>query len=48
MLISNHGKPTTNYKSFHFVMNNKELNQEEVQNYILSDPKNEIMTIYQD
>ena len=46
--ISNHGKPTTNYKSIHFFMNNKELNEEEIQNYILSDPENEIMTFYQD
>ena len=41
--ISNHNKPTTNYKSIHFIMNNKELNEEEIQNYIISDPKNEIV-----
>ncbi len=29
-------------------MNNKELNEEEIPNYILSDPSNEIMTFYQD
>jgi hypothetical protein len=29
-------------------MSFKELNEEEIQNYILSDPKNEIMTFYQD
>ena len=46
--ISNHGKPTTNYKSIHFIMNNKELNEEEIQNYVLSDPKNEIRVFYQD
>jgi hypothetical protein len=23
--VSNHGKPTTNYKSIHFIINNKEL-----------------------
>ncbi len=46
--ISNHGKPTTNYKSIHFIMNNKELNEEEIQNYTLSDPENEIIIFYQD
>ena len=45
--ISNHGKPTTNYKSIHFIINNKELAEEEVQNYILSDPNNEIFKFYQ-
>ena len=40
--IWNNGKPTTNFKSIHFIMNNKELNEEEIQNYILSDPNNEI------
>ena len=44
--ISNHGKPTTNYKSIHFIMNNKELNEEEIQNYTLSDPENEIIILY--
>ncbi len=29
--ISNHGKPTTKSKSIHFIMNNKELNEEEIQ-----------------
>jgi hypothetical protein len=29
-------------------MNNKELNEEAIQNYILSDPNNEIMNLYQD
>ncbi len=29
-------------------MNNKELIKEEIQNYILSDLKNKIMTFYQD
>ena len=46
--ISNRGKPTTNYKSIHFIMNNKELNEEEIQNYILSDPENEIVIFYKD
>ena len=46
--ISNHNKPTTNYKSIHFIMNNKELNEEEIQNYIISDPENEIVIFYQD
>jgi len=46
--ISNNGKPTTNYKSIHFIMNNKELNEEEIQNYILSDPENEIVLFYKD
>ena len=45
--ISNHGKPTTNYKSIHFIINNKELTEEEVRNYILSDPNNEIFKFYQ-
>jgi hypothetical protein len=43
--ISNHGKPTTNYKSIHFIINNEELTEEDVQNYILSDPNNEIFQI---
>ncbi len=38
--ISNHGKPT-NFKSNHFIMNNRESNEEEIQNCILSDPNNE-------
>ena len=46
--LSNRGKPTTNYKSIHFIMNNKELNEEEIQNYILSDPENEIVIFYKD
>jgi hypothetical protein len=47
--ISNHGKPTTNYKSIHFVMNNKELNEEAtIQNNVLSDPNNEIFDLYKD
>ena len=29
-------------------MNNKELNEEEIQNYIISDPKNETVIFYQD
>ncbi len=30
------------------MINNKELTEEEIQNYILSDPNNEIMNLYQD
>ncbi len=45
--ISNHGKPTTNYKSIHFTMNKKELNGQEIKNYIVSDPNNEIMNLCQ-
>ncbi len=33
--ISNNGKPTTNYKSIHFIINGKELNEEEIQTIIL-------------
>ena len=29
-------------------MNNKELNEEEIQNYIISDPENETVIYYQD
>ncbi len=32
--ISNHRESTTNYKSIHFMMNNKESNEEMIQNYI--------------
>ncbi len=46
--ILNHGKSTTNYKSIHFIMNGKELNEEEIQTFILSDPNNEIINLYQD
>ena len=28
--LSNNGKPTTNYKSIHFIINCKELNEEEI------------------
>ncbi len=35
--ISNNGKPTTNYKSIHFIIDGKELNEEETQTIILSD-----------
>ena len=30
--LSNHGRPTTNYKSIHFIINGKELNADEIQN----------------
>jgi hypothetical protein len=46
--ISHHRKATTEYKSLHFIMNKKELYEEEIQNYVLSDPKNEIMTFCQE
>ena len=46
--ISNNGKPTTNYKSIHFIMNNKESNEEEIQNYIISEPENEIVITVSD
>ncbi len=39
--ISNHGKSTTNHKSIHFLIKNKELTEEEIRNCILSVPKNE-------
>jgi hypothetical protein len=48
LCISNQGKLTTNYKSIHFIMNKKELNEEEIQNYILSDLNNEIVNLYQE
>ncbi len=28
--LLNNGKPTTNYKSIHFIINGKELNEEEI------------------
>ena len=39
--LSNNGKPTTNYKSIHFIINGKELNDEEIQTISLSDSNNE-------
>ncbi len=41
--ISNNRKPTTNYKSIHFIMGGKELTEEEIKNYTLTDPNNEII-----
>ena len=43
--ISNNRKPTTNYKSIHFIMGGKELTEEEIKNYTL-DPNNEIINSY--
>jgi len=43
--ISNNRKPTTNYKSIHFIMGGKELTEEEIKNYTL-DPNNEIIKSY--
>ena len=36
--LTNNGKPTTNYKSIHFII--KELTEEETQNFTLKDPNN--------
>ena len=41
--LSNNGKPTTNYKSIHFIINGKELYDEEIQTISLSDTNNEII-----
>ena len=35
--LSNNEKPTTNYKSIHFIINGKELNEEEIQNFSFED-----------
>ena len=43
--ISNNRKPTTNYKSIHFIIGGKELTEEEIKNYTL-DPNNEIINSY--
>ena len=40
--LTNNGKPTTNYKSIHFIINGKELNEDEVQKFILRDETCEI------
>ncbi len=44
--ISNNRKPTTNYKSIHFIMGGKESTEEEIKNYTLTDPNNEIINSY--
>jgi hypothetical protein len=46
--ISNNIKPTTNYKSIHFIMGGKELTDEEIQKFTLKDPKNKIINLYKD
>ena len=40
------GKPTTNYKSIHFIINGKEMNDEEIQTISLSDSNNEFIYLY--
>ena len=44
--ISNNGKITTNYKSIHFIINGKELNEEEIQNFSLSDDTNGVYNLW--
>ncbi len=44
--LLNYGIPTINYKSIHFVMDGKELNEEEIQNSF-TDANNEISILYQ-
>ena len=44
--ISNNGKITTNYKSIHFIINGKELNEEEIQNFSFEDMNNDLYFSY--
>ena len=44
--ISNNGKITTNYKSIHFIINGKELNEEEIQNFSFEDINSELYFLY--
>ena len=44
--LSNNGKPTTNYKSIHFVINGKELKEDEIQNFSFEDINNELFFLY--
>ena len=44
--ISNNGKITTNYKSIHFIINGKELNEEEIQNFSFEDINNSLFILY--
>ena len=44
--LYNNGKPTTNYKSIHFIINGKELNEDEVQKFILRDETCEIFYLH--
>ena len=39
--LANHGKQITNYKSIHFIINGKELNEEKLKNFKLEIPFNE-------
>jgi hypothetical protein len=40
--ILNNRTPTTNYKLIHFILGGKGLTEEEIQNFTLKDPNNEI------
>ena len=40
--LSNNEKPTPNYKSIHFIINGKELNEEEIQNFSFEDINSEL------
>jgi len=44
--LYNNGKPTTNYKSIHFIINGKELNEEEIQNFSFEDNNNELFFLF--
>ena len=44
--LSNNEKPTTNYKSIHFIINGKELNEEEIQNFSLCDENNGVFNLW--
>jgi hypothetical protein len=44
--ISNNRTPTSNYKSIHFIIGGKELTEDEIQNFTLKDPNNEILNLY--
>ena len=44
--LSNNEKPTTNYKSIHFIINGKELNEEEIQNFSFEDINSELFFSY--
>ena len=44
--LSNNGKPTTNFKSIHFIINGKELSREEIENFSFEDTNNELFFLY--
>ena len=44
--LSNNEKPTTNYKSIHFIINGKELNEEEIQNFSFEDINSDLFFLY--